>query len=269
MSLDSEESYLDELTLQRLVDSELSHEQVRQLLAQAEFSDDSTNWKKIALAFTENQLFERAFEQSDSAQTVGDVSAIGESSMVVERIERSKIDDASHPNSWWATALAVSLLLTTAVLYQISNTSPKVGNDLASHSPSTVDPSAVVVEPNVEPKPIESFDRMTLASYEPDHQLRAADIDSATIGKHGSSIPLYDIGRLNPEQLANLRGDDRAARAAMFAQVLPKSFSPKVVQQLQQSGGMIDQNLEFISGRLDDGRSYVIPYRTIRFLPGQ
>ena len=127
----------------------------------------------------------------------------------------------------------------------------------------------VAIDFKADSRAIESFDRMTLASYEPDHQLEAKDIASASVGKHSSSIPLYDIGRLNPEQLASLRGDDRAAREAMFSRVLPQSFSPEVVQQVQQSGGMVDQNLEFISGRLDDGRSYLIPYRTIRFLPGQ
>ena len=50
MPLDNENSHLDELTLQRLIDGELSHEQVRQLLAEAEFGDDPGNWKKIALS---------------------------------------------------------------------------------------------------------------------------------------------------------------------------------------------------------------------------
>jgi hypothetical protein len=264
MSLDSENSNLDELTLQRLVDSELSHEQVRQLLAQAEFGDELTTWKTIALAFVENQMFECAFREKESAQAITDIPTISEGSTVVERPELSHVEEVTRQNSWWKAALAASLLLACAVVYQVSNT-PKVGSDQLVQSPSTVDPLAVIAES----KPIKSFDRVTLASYEPDHQLKAEDVDSASIGKHNSSIPLYNIGRLNPEQLAHLRGDDRAAREAMFAQVLPKSFSPEVVQQLQQSGGMIDQNLEFISGRLDDGRSYVIPYRTIRFLPGQ
>ena len=148
--------------------------------------------------------------------------------------------------------------------YQIGTSSPKVDKEQFVQSSSTVD--SPVVEG---PKSIESFDRTTLASYEPDHQLETKNIVSASMGKHNNSIPLYDIGRLNPEQLANLRGDDRAAREAMFSRVLPRSLSQELVQQLQQSGGMVDQNLEFISGRLDDGRSYLIPYRTIRFLPGQ
>ena len=265
MPHDSENSQLDELTLQRLVDRELSHEQVRQLLAEVEFGDDATNWKKIALAFTENQMFERAFHQVESAPATGEIRAICESSNVVDLPKLSNIEETTRKNSWWSTALAVSLLLAMTAVYQLSKTSPQVDSDLLILSPPTVDRPVAVVES----EPIKSFDRMTLASYEPDHQLRAEDVDSASIGKHNSSIPLYDVGRLNPEQLANLRGDDRAAREAMFTQVLPKSFSPKVVQQLQQSGGMVDQSLEFISGRLDDGRSYVIPYRTIRFLPGQ
>ena len=264
MPHDSENSHLDELTLQRLVDSELSHEQVRQLLAEVEFSDDPTNWKRIALAFTENQMFERAFDQKESMDD--------DTSMVVEIPKQPVTVQPQRPalptrraNSWWSAALAASLLLAAAVAYQVSDLSPKVDDNSVVHSPPTVDSPTTVPDSRA----IESFDRTTLASYEPDHQLKAKDIEVASIGKHNSSIPLYDIGRLNPEQMANLRGDDRVAREAMFSQVLPKSFSPKVVQQLQQSGGMVDQNLEFISGRLDDGRSYVIPYRTIRFLPGQ
>ena len=267
MSLDNEKFHLDELTLQRLVDGELSHDQVRQLLAEAEFGDDPTNWKKIALAFAENQMFERAIGQNESTAS--------DNSMVVELPKRpvtgqeSKTSpirgSRSTSNSWWPAVLAASLLLALTVVYQISEVSPKIDDNSVVHSSPTVDsPSSVP-----DSRAIESFDRRTLASYEPDHQLKAKDINAASIGKHNSSIPLYDIGRLNPEQLANLRGDDRAAREAMFSRVLPQGFSPEVVQQLQQSGGMVDQNLEFISGRLDDGRSYLIPYRTIRFLPGQ
>ena len=267
MSHDSENQKMDELTLQRLVDNELSHDQVRQLLAEAEFGDDATKWKQIALAFTENQMFERAFCW-DEVETISEISSIAEISTVIERSapqRRRGYSAGPAPKPWWGVALAVSLLLVTAVAYQGSNLSPKVDDSLLVTTPPTVDLPATVPDSRA----IKSFDRTTLASYEPDHQLETKNIDSASIGKHSSPIPLYDIGRLSPEQLANLRGDDRAAREAMFSQVLPKSFSPELVQQLQQSGGMVDQNLEFISGRLDDGRSYVIPYRTIRFLPGQ
>jgi len=268
MPLDNENSHLDELTLQRLIDGELSHEQVRQLLAEAEFGDDPANWKKIALAFAENQMFERAIGQNEST--------VSDRSMVVELPKRSvtgQTQTTAQPirgnrsarNSWWPAVLAASLLLVLTVVYQVSEVSPKIDDHSVVHSPTAAH------SPNSVPdsRSIESFDRMTLASYEPDHQLKAKEINAASIGKHNSSIPLYDIGRLNPEQLASLRGDDRAAREAMFSRVLPQSFSPEVVQQVQQSGGMVDQNLEFISGRLDDGRSYLIPYRTIRFLPGQ
>ena len=267
MSLDNEKFHLDELTLQRLVDGELSYDQVRQLLAEAEFGDDPANWKKIALAFAENQMFERAIGQNEST--------LSDNSMVVELPKRpvmgqeSKIipigGSRSTSNSWWPAVLAASLLLAFTVVYQISEVSPKADDNSVVHSaPASELPTSVP-----DSRSIELFDRTTLASYEPDHQLKAKDINAASIGKYNSSIPLYDIGRLNPEQLANLRGDDRAAREAMFSRVLPQGFSPEVVQQLQQSGGMVDQNLEFISGRLDDGRSYLIPYRTIRFLPGQ
>ncbi len=265
MPLDNEKFQLDELTLQRLVDNELSHEQIRQLLTKIEFGGGAVNWKKIALAFTENQMFERAFCLEESAITNSDSSPVAESSAVLQRPKSSKIQEVTYPNSWWASALAVSLLLVMGSLYLISNFSSQFSDDQIVRSPAAENRPAVAVVP----KAIESFDRTTLASYEPDHQLETKDISSASMGQHNSSIPLYDVGRLNPEQLASLQGDDRAAREAMFSRVLPQSLSPQLVQQLQQSGGMVDQNLEFISGRLDDGRSYLIPYRTIRFLPGQ
>ena len=268
MPMDNEDSQLDELTLQRLVDGELSHDHVRQLLAEAEFGDDTANWKKIALAFAENQMFERAIDQNESTFSNSSMAvelpkrpATGHTQTTAQPIRGSR----STGSSWWSALLAASLLLAATVFYQVSNVSPKIDDgSVVQSSPSVASPTAV---PNA--RSIESFDRTTLASYEPDHQLKAKDIDGASLGKHNSSIPLYDIGRLNPEQLSNLRGDDRAAREAMFSRVLPQSFSPEVLQQLQQSGGMVDQNLEFISGRLDDGRSYLIPYRTIRFLSGQ
>jgi len=265
MPHDNRNKNLDELALQRLVDNELSHDQIRRLLAEVEFGDDPKNWKRIAIAFVENQMFDRAFSDQELAFTTDEQLAAEDASTMVQPLRQESHRAVSASNFWWAAALAASLLLALTTVYQLSNTSSKSDDSLLSQSPSTVDPQPAVVES----KPIRSFDRMTLASYEPDHQLKAEDINSPSIGKHSSSIPLYDIGRLNPEQLAHLRGDDRAAREAMFAQVLPKSFSPEIVQQIQQSGGMVDQNLEFISGRLEDGRSYVIPYRTIRFLPGQ
>ncbi len=266
MPLDSENTQLDELTLQRLVDGELSHQQIRRLLAEVEFGDDASNWKKIALAFSENQMFEAAFSlEEESARSADGLFPVGEASGVLERPKVPNIEKVTYPNTWWVSALAVSLLLAIAAAYQFSSFWSQVGDGQLVQAPSAEDRPAVLVEP----KAIESFDRTTLASYEPDHQLEAKDIGTASIGHHNSSIPLYDVGRLNPEQLANLQGDDRAAREAMFSRVLPRSLSPELVQQLQQSGGMVDQNLEFISGRLDDGRPYLIPYRTIRFLPGQ
>ena len=251
---------IDEIALQRLVDNELSYDQVRQLLAEVESGDDATKWKQIALAFTENQLFERAFCQQESA------SRTAAAATVLERPEQLVTSQSSSLRyGLWVAALAACLLWAVTMGYQFSDTSPNIGDDSVVHSPSTSES----VEAVAESKPIEVFDRTTLASYEPDHRLKAAEVHSDSIGKHDSSIPLYDIGRLNPEQLANLRGEDRAAREALFSEVLPQTFSPELVQQVQQSGGMVDQNLEFISGRLDDGRSWLVPYRTIRFLPGQ
>lgn len=47
------------------------------------------------------------------------------------------------------------------------------------------------------------------------------------------------------------------------------AISPEMLKQLTGSGYQMEQDINYISGRLVDGRSFVVPVRTIRFLPGQ
>ena len=47
------------------------------------------------------------------------------------------------------------------------------------------------------------------------------------------------------------------------------AISPEMLEQLAGSGYQMEQDVNYISGRLGDGRSFVVPVRTIRFLPGQ
>ena len=190
------ENKIDELNLQRLVDNELSHDQVRQLLAEAEFGDDATKWKQIALAFTEDQMFKRAFDQHESVQTVEELLVAD--APVVERPERlatppTEVPPTGRAHNWWAAVLAASLLLAMTVAYQVSRPAPKLDNNSLVNSSPTVDSPTTVSDSRA----IESFDRMTLASYEPDHQLEAKDIASASVGKHSSSIPLYDLSLIH------------------------------------------------------------------------
>ncbi len=283
MSHDSVREKIDELLLQRLVDNELCHDQIRQLLAGAEFADDQSQWKQIALAFAENQLVQRSFFNADSIVSTAKLDQSREpeesvrAAQAIETAIETRKGSSKVSRPWWLAALAASLLLTLGTVYQVANTGSKVGgNALVQNGPTIESPQTQAgagagagAEPATSNKTIDSFDRTSLASCEPDHQLKTEDMKTWPVTGHNGSIPLYDVQRLHPDQLASLQGDDGAAREAMFARVLPQTFSPEVVRQLQQSGGMVDQNLEFISGRLDDGRSYLIPYRTIRFLPGQ
>lgn len=279
---------LNELDLQRLVDNELSHDQVRKLLADIELSGDPSHWKRIALAFTENQLWNVGF-LADQAQT--DLPLSGEALVSADSAPMNLADwqsveggsDATNEavrgrgvGVWWG--IAASILLALATVSMIAGNSGS-GNRTAVESTESLElPGSQMasnriadVDPIDPAESINSFDRTTLASFQPDHQLSSSKLGSnvAVDRQPGRVIPLYDARRLKSEHLADLHGGDLAAREALFNQVLPRGLSPESVKRLQRAGGVIDENIEIISGRLDDGRSYVIPYRTIRFLPGQ
>ena len=46
-------------------------------------------------------------------------------------------------------------------------------------------------------------------------------------------------------------------------------ITDQMAADYEKAGLEVDQDIEFLSGRLDDGRGYLIPYRTVRFTPGQ
>ena len=102
--------------------------------------------------------------------------------------------------------------------------------------------------------------KLTPASLQPAYHLEVPQDnehfpDLAAAGPV-APIPLYGIG--NAEQLKQFNLE----RA-------PANFPPEMVRRLNGTGYQMQQDIHFISGRLSDGRSFVVPVRTIRFLPGQ
>ena len=263
---------IDEHTLQKLVDGELGSNQIRSLLRDAEKSggdSDPGDWKQMAVAFAENQLIQRSF---------GDFNlALGSSSHVADdtdvegpSLARPRTSSNTDNRTVWTAVLAASLLIGTALLYHnfASTNAPETTPSFATANSS--DPSDAEATPGDQPKPLLQFDQRTLAALAPDHQLNPELLPAAFGQKGQRQVPLYNAKRFDRRQLNQLRGNDSAAKRAWFDQVIPTgSVSDQMVADYEKAGMLVDQEVEFLSGRLNDGRSYMIPYRSVRFTPGQ
>ncbi|MFK7768671.1 MAG: hypothetical protein AB8B55_15735 [Mariniblastus sp.] len=265
---------IDPLQLQRLVDGELDNQQIQELLREAE--TESGQWREIATGFVENQIWNRAFQAKNPSS--GDASS---SKIIVEPQSKTSVRSSldQHPDhlsgrtafSWWV--VAASLLTAVTIGYManqiqnrdlpntlVENKSPvpveshddlDLKNGLADNLPprNTAPRNAV---PNLDQP------KMTPASLQAPYHLEVPQ-DSQQFGQlanESTTVPLFNIS--NQEQLDQLRQQKREP-------VIP----PRLLKRLQGSGYQMQENVKYISGKLSDGRSFVVPVRTIRVVPGQ
>lgn len=266
---------IDELLLQKLVDGELDNDQIRMLLRDADQIDvggeRSSRWKQMAVAFVENQMTESGFldfETKDRSTEAGgkmaDSARVNASPMLVGGNEEVKRDSS---RTLWTFVLAASLLVATSILYHqlpagvASDTSERV---------ASIRPENSLTPDDGDHDRLPNFDHRTLLTLKPDRHLEAAQLPTAIGEKVRQQVPLYDANRFDRQQLSELRNNDMATRRAWADQVMPASgISDQLAADYEKAGLMIDQDIEFLSGRLDDGRAYLIPYRTVRFTSGQ
>ena len=257
---------IDETLIQKLVDGELSNDQIRDILSDADQADQSrpetSAWKQLAVAFAENQMFQRAFSDLDSAVALND-----DTPSTRQRPVRT-FTESAHANSSLRTmltfALAASLLIGVSILYQQYGATKHLNeaNIVASNDPAAPEDQSTQLRLN--------FDHSTLLTLTPDRQLDSAQLPTSFSQKVDRQVPLFDAKRFDRRQLDGLRGNDTAARRAWVDQVMPNNgVTDQLVADYEKAGLRVDQDIEFLSGRLDDGRAYMIPYRTVRFSAGQ
>ncbi len=263
---------IDEHTLQKLVDGELENDKIRSLLRDADQAGgvgNQTHWKQMAVAFAENQLIQRSFGNFNSAMDSSPTSANNADSLNASPT-RQKETAFSENRVLWNFVLAASLMIGAALLYQNfpsteeTLTPPNVAKTTTSNASDTD------VIPGDNQKQLLPFNQRTLVALTPDHQLNPDQLPSAFGRKGQQQVPLYDAKRFDRRQLDQLRSNDSTAKRAWFDQVIPTgSFNDQMVAEYEKAGLLVDQDIEFLSGRLDDGRAYMIPYRSVRFTSGQ
>lgn len=261
--MNSNQPKLDPLSLQRLVDGELDTRQVQEILLQAQ--DSPEHWKSIAVGFIENQTWENALNSS-FAQPVASRNTTLDSWLEQSRSRNNAVNEMGDeletvavpqaavernpqqraPVRW--LAIAASLLAAASIGYmanQIQN------RNLPNTSIAETRPANDFKTP-VRPA-------MTATKLTPDFHVEMPQ-ESGFGGHQGRNsngqVPVYRV--TNTDQLRQLR----AQRA------IESEFPRRIIEQLSNSGYQIEQEIEFVSGQVDD-QSFVVPLRTIRLIPGQ
>lgn len=223
-------SFIQPLTLQRLIDGELDSASMQSLLREADGQPEI--WKEIAAAFIEDRAWQNSFV--DCSLPADTNSILGSSP--AEQVSL-KNENANHNKRWrWLFSLAAAVLLATFVGYMIGNQQPAglhTGAGLANVV--TSDDST-----------LSGADEITKISYEPDYRMQLDD-------KLNSEIPLYNANRAKELGLS----------------LEPASISDSLQKFAKNSGYELDENLRYISGQMNNGQRFVVPVRRIQFIPGQ
>ena len=273
---------IDEPTLQKLVDGELNNQQIRSLLLDADNADNAdiagngAAWKQIAVAYAENQMFERGFSEFDTAavpQTQSQPS-VDQTTGTVGRPQPKEETSFNRSGTFWKLALAAALLIGVSIAYQQSQRgadhsnvskqgisksgSSKLGTSVAN---SDQQPPS---QPEM-PAKLQTFDHDTLLTLKPDLHLKSGLLPPEINDRIKQEVPLYNAKRFDRQQLSDLRGNDIEKQRALFDRLMPSStINAGLSSDYKKAGLLVDQDIEFFSGRLDDGRAYMIPYRTVR-----
>lgn len=259
---------IDERNLQRLVDGELSDGEIRKILDNA--NDSAVGWEQIALGFVEDQVWNRAFNRQDSSQASGNdglASAMSNNPVPKSGIWNvAKPKRRSGPNSRLVMAATVLVALTMGYMVsQIQNRNlPKplahIENPSVDSAPRLADGSVDSLNSDGE-----------LARHRPDSQLdRRPQMTQADFHLELPEEQLGDLASAGPVAPVPLFTVNSAKQWRRLSEERNQpAISPEMIKHLTGSGYQVEQDINYISGRLVDGRSFVVPVRTIRFLPGQ
>lgn len=256
---------IDPLQLQRLVDGELDENQVQQILANAKVNPDQ--WQEIAVGFVENQTWSRAFKNRDSSEEASSRnengstsgSALGSPARAFDH-PLAKTENSRRPtnHSWWVLAACVMVAATIGYMASEIQNRNLPGSTLVDNMPSVSSPLLATDNATGGARPGNGTPTPRPQMTQADYHLEVPQEHLGELGSAGpvAPVPLFTVN--NVEQLKRLNQQRNTP-----------AISPEMLKQLTGSGYQMEQDINYISGRLGDGRSFVVPVRTIRFIPGQ
>lgn len=244
-------SELNRLQIQRLVDGELGRQQIRQLLLTAE--SDPGLYRQIALAMVEDRILQQELNHPEGIAWAG---RVGAGSGVPATPQGSSLESGSPVRlrsggaGLWGRgasflAMAAALLVMTWVGYragqQRSMQSGLPGELLAQQSPPLIQPEAeagAMDRPGPGPSPLESYApyRMQMVSNE---------------GQASEEIPVMPISMARE----------------MGLKYEPSPVPQEIQSQFNRRGYRVQPEIQYIHGRLPDGRELVVPFQKNRVTP--
>jgi len=243
------ESKIDSQQLQRLVDGELSTDEIRTMLTVADLNPE--HWRDIACAFTEDQIFAKQFESLTAHIDPKPVAPAKPTNAIVRE---TKPASQSMPlvKRW---AIAASLAVAGIVGYMVGSDGPMatpeglVSTDMIAKNNSDSEPQIARTAPS------------TPVDLQPEYSIELLTPDGESVD---GEVDLYQYNDLY--QFVESGGEDRKVTLSDF---MPASgFTAEARQRLSQSGYEINESTNYMSGRLQDGRQFVVPVRSIRFDQG-
>lgn len=102
--------------------------------------------------------------------------------------------------------------------------------------------------------------KITPAVYQPDYHLQVPDDNQL--------LSTENVGPVDPVPLFAVRNADQLRRFQQQQRDHWK-LSPEMMQRMSNRGFRMQQDIEFITGKVNDDHSFVVPIRTIRFVPRQ
>ena len=226
----------DPETLQRLVDGELEYSAVGQLIDLAQ--DNPESWRTMALSFIEDQQFRKSFESFAVAS------------------ESDGLDRVTTPLAKPQTSTRFSALriLATAAGLAAALT---IGFILGGNSDAPVQNNRNNLLTATTPDPIQTENAVTTADFEPECRMELMTAEGDPVG---SEVDLYRVEDFK-KLLAN---PDSDATFALQEVLADSGFTDDARTRLSRSGYLLDEDTRYVSGRLDDGRAFVVPIRSIR-----
>lgn len=252
------------LTIQRIVDGEYRPDELRVWVDQADAS--SERWRELALAFLENQAWSDSFRSRAIAGTEiteritehlsngGDSNPSNEPAPLVGP-PTAPNQSLARPTRWslsggWgvlASAAAVALILFALNAWP-GNNDPGESGRVSNVATQPADQPPALNRADSSPQPV--HDPTSLVAYRPDYRMKLLDDQGQPAG---SDIPLFT---------------EQSARKIGYT-VAPTPIPDELRQQWARSGYRVQQDVDYLTGKLDGSRQFVVPVRTTSVAIGQ
>lgn len=232
---------IDPLNLQRMIDGELDRQQIQAMLKSAD--DQPESWREIAIAFVEDQIWKQEFQSGDS----GRFNKVAMKSDVLTDRDESNHRTLALLGRWGA--LAACLLVAVGIGYWSGL--EQTNNRSGDNSTTIADAVPILTTNQIASSVDTATSGLNQVSYRPDYHMQLNDPNGKSL--LNSEIPLYEY------EHAKKIGYD------MRTEAIPSDLQ----QELLNRGYQLNQDLNYVSGRLEDGREFVVPIRTINMVPGQ